>query len=161
MGMSSLLPGAMDSRSLDFDKPPAVQSTRRDKEGTKREAPTGHSGNTGGAYSQAAPDEEGGNGGNSSKAPVGSGGGGADTKPSRGIGPLPAFLDRTFAMVDESGSDGIVGWSSSGETFVIKRLDLFEEDVIPRFFNHRNLLSFVRQLNNHGEWRVCYLTLKS
>lgn len=69
------------------------------------------------------------------------------------VGPLPAFLDRTFAMVDEASSDSIVGWSTNGDTFVIKRLDLFEEEVIPRFFNHRNLLSFVRQLNNHGEER--------
>ena len=67
------------------------------------------------------------------------------------VRPLPAFLDRTFAMVDEASSNGIVGWSTNGDTFVIRRLDLFEEEVIPRFFNHRNLLSFVRQLNNHGE----------
>lgn len=69
----------------------------------------------------------------------------------RAIGPVPAFLDRTYAMVDEKGSDEIVSWGSLGDTFVIKRLDLFEEEVIPRFFNHRNLFSFVRQLNNHGE----------
>ncbi|CAN0481835.1 unnamed protein product [Laminaria digitata] len=73
-----------------------------------------------------------------------------EAKPAS-VGPLPAFLDRTFAMVDEADSDCIVGWSANGDTFVIKRLDLFEEEVIPRFFNHRNLLSFVRQLNNHGE----------
>lgn len=69
----------------------------------------------------------------------------------KSVGPLPAFLDRTFAMVDEQTSDDIVGWMAAGDTFVIKRLDLFEEEVIPRFFNHRNLFSFVRQLNNHGE----------
>lgn len=73
-----------------------------------------------------------------------------EAKPAS-VRPLPAFLDRTFAMVDEASSDSIVGWSPAGDTFVIKRLDLFEEEVIPRFFNHRNLLSFVRQLNNHGE----------
>lgn len=82
-------------------------------------------------------------------------GGGAESEGEvrpASVGPLPAFLDRTFAMVDEASSDGIVGWSTNGDTFVIKRLDLFEEEVIPRFFNHRNLLSFVRQLNNHGEY---------
>lgn len=71
----------------------------------------------------------------------------------RDVGPLPAFLDRTFAMVDEASSDDVVGWAPNGDTFLIKRLDLFEEQVIPRFFNHRNLFSFVRQLNNHGEER--------
>lgn len=74
----------------------------------------------------------------------------AEQRP-RAIGPVPAFLDRTYAMVDEKGSDEIVSWGALGDTFVIKRLDLFEEEVIPRFFNHRNLFSFVRQLNNHGE----------
>ncbi|CAM9210818.1 unnamed protein product, partial [Sphacelaria rigidula] len=72
----------------------------------------------------------------------------------RPIGPVPAFLDRTYAMVDEKGSDEIVSWGALGDTFVIKRLDLFEEEVIPRFFNHRNLFSFVRQLNNHGFSKV-------
>ncbi|CAM9992162.1 unnamed protein product, partial [Scytosiphon promiscuus] len=75
-------------------------------------------------------------------------------EPEQSAGPLPAFVDRTLAMVDEPSSDAIVSWSKTGDTFVIKRLDLFEEEVIPRFFNHRNLLSFARQLNNHGFSRV-------
>lgn len=62
-----------------------------------------------------------------------------------------AFLATVFAMVDEPSSDSIVTWSEQGDSFVIKRLDLLEEQVIPRFFNHRDLLSFVVQLNNHGE----------
>lgn len=67
------------------------------------------------------------------------------------IGPVPAFLDRTYAMVDEKDSAETVAWGALGDTFVIKRLDVCEEEVIPRFFNHRNLFSFVRQLNNHGK----------
>lgn len=92
--------------------------------------------------------------GQEESVPTSSGQGAAtgDTQPKpRNVGPVPAFLDRTYAMVDEEDSAEIVGWGDSGDTFVIKRLDLFEEEVIPRFFNHRNLYSFVRQLNNHGE----------
>lgn len=99
-------------------------------------------------------------------APVsgqGSTGGDSQAKP-RNVGPVPAFLDRTYAMVDEEDSAEIVGWGVSGDTFVIKRLDLFEEEVIPRFFNHRNLYSFVRQLNNHGElgqfpWKALFVVI--
>ncbi|CAM9504066.1 unnamed protein product [Choristocarpus tenellus] len=76
--------------------------------------------------------------------------GGGHSVPS---GPLPAFLDRTFDMVDK-GSEDIVSWSTSGTSFVIKRVDLFEEEVIPRFFNHKNLFSFVRQLNFYGFSKV-------
>lgn len=71
--------------------------------------------------------------------------------PAKRIGPVAAFLERTFKMVDEASSNGIVTWSATGDSFIIKRVDLFEKEVIPRFFNHSNLLSFVRQLNNHGE----------
>lgn len=77
-----------------------------------------------------------------------------ETARRRNVGPVPVFLDRTYAMVDEKSSAEIVAWGALGDTFVIKRLDLFEEEVIPRFFNHRNLFSFVRQLNNHGEYRM-------
>ncbi|CAM9244087.1 unnamed protein product, partial [Discosporangium mesarthrocarpum] len=68
-------------------------------------------------------------------------------------GPLPAFLDRTYDMVDK-GSDEIVCWSSTGTSFLIKRVELFEEEVIPKFFNHKNLFSFVRQLNFYGFSKV-------
>lgn len=70
--------------------------------------------------------------------------------------PAPPFVEKTYRIV-EFESDDIVSWwrqESTGEdSFVIKRVDLFQEQVLPRFFNHRNYSSFLRQLNNYGELR--------
>lgn len=74
-----------------------------------------------------------------------------------GPSPAPPFVEKTYAIVNGE-PDDIVSWSrqeDGGDTFVIKRVDLFEEHVLPRFFNHRNYSSFLRQLNNYGEVARC------
>lgn len=65
------------------------------------------------------------------------------------VAPPPVFLDRTYTMVDTS-PDDVVSWSENGDSFIIKKVDAFEA-MLPAFFNHRNFLSFVRQLNLYGE----------
>lgn len=69
------------------------------------------------------------------------------------LSPVAPFVSKAYAIVNGE-SDGIVAWwESDGEdTFVIKRVDVFQEQVLPRFFSHRNYSSFVRQLNNHGRY---------
>lgn len=63
--------------------------------------------------------------------------------------PPPVFLDRAYTMVD-AGPDDVVSWSESGDSFIIKKIDVFEARL-PAYFNHRNFLSFVRQLKLYGE----------
>lgn len=67
------------------------------------------------------------------------------------LSPVAPFVSKAYAIVNGE-ADGIVSWwESDGEdTFVIKRVDVFQEQVLPRFFSHKNYSSFVRQLNNHG-----------
>lgn len=67
------------------------------------------------------------------------------------LSPVAPFVSKAYAIVNGE-SDGVVSWwESDGEdTFVIKRVDVFQEQVLPRFFSHKNYSSFVRQLNNHG-----------
>lgn len=60
----------------------------------------------------------------------------------------PLFLQKTFQMVDTCSPD-VVGWSTAGDTFIVKVLDQFCE-LLPQFFKHRNFRSFVRQLNFYG-----------
>eukprot|EP00752_Nemacystus_decipiens_P011167 g9921.t1 len=61
---------------------------------------------------------------------------------------VPAFLDRTFKMIEQV-PDDIVCWSRAGDSFIIKQVLPFEE-VLPAFFNHKKFMSFVRQLNFYG-----------
>lgn len=70
-----------------------------------------------------------------------------------GPSPVPPFADKTYAIVDGE-SDDIVSWAvdADGEdTFVIKESTIFQDRILPRYFNHSNYSSFTRQLNNYGE----------
>ncbi|KDO31084.1 hypothetical protein SPRG_19605 [Saprolegnia parasitica CBS 223.65] len=63
---------------------------------------------------------------------------------------LPAFLSKTFEIFSRSDFSHICGWNSAGDTIIIHDPDVFVKQVLPRFFKHRNLPSFVRQLNMYG-----------
>ena len=41
-------------------------------------------------------------------------------------------------------------WSPTGKEFIIKDIDKFEQIVLPRYFRHSKINSFVRQLNMYG-----------
>lgn len=56
-------------------------------------------------------------------------------------------------MVSTSNPD-IVSWCDQGTTFVIHDPDVFVDCVVPEFFKHNNLSSFVRQLNFYGFRKV-------
>jgi hypothetical protein len=61
---------------------------------------------------------------------------------------VPVFLQKSFQMVD-SAPVHIAAWSPNGDSFYIKDQDKFT-DLLPTFFKHRNMRSFVRQLNFYG-----------
>lgn len=66
--------------------------------------------------------------------------------------PIAPFVSKTYAIVNGESDEVVSWWQTGGEdTFVIKRVEVFQEQVLPRFFSHNNYSSFVRQLNNHGE----------
>lgn len=76
------------------------------------------------------------------------------------LGPVPVFLDRTYAIVDK-GSDDVVAWSESGDSFVIRKVETFAKMLLPTLFNHNNFESCVRQLNFYGEWAHVSLSILS
>ncbi|KAJ2557004.1 Heat shock transcription factor [Coemansia sp. RSA 1933] len=67
------------------------------------------------------------------------------------------FLNKLYSMVDDSASDDLIRWSEDGNSFVVTRHEEFAKDVLPRFFKHSNLSSFVRQLNMYGFHKVPHL----
>ncbi|CAJ1887632.1 unnamed protein product [Sphenostylis stenocarpa] len=64
--------------------------------------------------------------------------------------PVPAFLSKTFDLVEDPSLDPIISWASSGVSFVVWDPTLLAIHVLPRKFKHNNFSSFVRQLNTYG-----------
>lgn len=60
------------------------------------------------------------------------------------------FLITTFKMLQNSEYEDIVGWNSMGTSLVINNRARFIEEVLPVEFSHKNLSSFIRQLNLYG-----------
>lgn len=69
---------------------------------------------------------------------------------------VPSFLLKTYEIVDEPAYDDIVSWNKAGDAFIIFQTNEFCEKVLPLYFKHKNLSSFVRQLNMYGFHKTKY-----
>ncbi|KAJ4883977.1 Heat stress transcription factor A-8 [Raphanus sativus] len=75
-----------------------------------------------------------------------------DSSSSPSVAP---FLRKCYEMVDDSSTDSIISWSSNGDnSFVISDTTLFSTHLLPKYFKHSNLSSFIRQLNIYGFRKV-------
>ncbi|KAI5388851.1 heat stress transcription factor A-4c [Lathyrus oleraceus] len=63
---------------------------------------------------------------------------------------LPAFLSKTYMMVNDPTTNAIISWSSTNRSFIVWDKLEFSKDLLPRFFKHNNFSSFIRQLNTYG-----------
>ncbi|KAG2253557.1 hypothetical protein Bca4012_101265 [Brassica carinata] len=65
------------------------------------------------------------------------------------------FLRKCYEMVDDSSTDSIISWSTNGDnSFVISDTTVFSAQLLPKYFKHSNLSSFIRQLNIYGFRKV-------
>ncbi|EOY30411.1 hypothetical protein SCA6_011832 [Theobroma cacao] len=62
----------------------------------------------------------------------------------------PPFLRKTFEMVEDPETDPIVSWSVNRNSFIVWDSHKFSENLLPKYFKHKNFSSFIRQLNTYG-----------
>lgn len=56
-------------------------------------------------------------------------------------------------MISDSTSD-LIAWTRSGNSFLIKKQEVFTATVLSVYYKHKNFSSFVRQLNMYGFHKV-------
>ena len=60
------------------------------------------------------------------------------------------FLKNTYEILNNESLNSIIRWTEDGGSFVISDILNFTNSVLPSFFKHSNLSSFIRQLNMYG-----------
>ncbi|XP_048191339.1 heat shock factor protein 3-like [Perognathus longimembris pacificus] len=67
---------------------------------------------------------------------------------------VPSFLLKLWTIVDDSAFENVIRWTKSGLSFQIVDEKSFVEQVLPKYFKHSNISSFVRQLHMYGFRKV-------
>jgi heat shock transcription factor 1 len=66
---------------------------------------------------------------------------------SKSPGTIPAFLLKTYEILENPAYSEIISWNKEGNAFIVKKINDFSEKILPKYFKHNNFASFVRQLN--------------
>nr|QPA35680.1 heat shock factor 1 [Eleginops maclovinus] len=74
-----------------------------------------------------------------------------------GAGNVPAFLTKLWTLVEDPDTDPLICWSLSGTSFHVFDQGRFSKEVLPKFFKHNNMASFIRQLNMYGFRKVVHI----
>ncbi|XP_024154173.1 heat shock factor protein 1 isoform X1 [Oryzias melastigma] len=72
-------------------------------------------------------------------------------------GNVPAFLTKLWTLVEDPETDHLICWSLNGTSFHVFDQGRFSKEVLPKFFKHNNMASFIRQLNMYGFRKVVHI----
>jgi len=64
------------------------------------------------------------------------------------------FVATLWNIVNSSAHKDVCSWTAAGDALLIKKIPEFICQVLPQFFNHGNLQSFVRQLNMYDFHKI-------
>lgn len=71
-----------------------------------------------------------------------------------GANNVPAFLVKLWKLVEDEKCNDLISWSTNGQSFIIHNQTQFAKELLPLYFKHNNMASFVRQLNMYGFRKV-------
>ncbi|CAG5121263.1 unnamed protein product [Candidula unifasciata] len=72
-------------------------------------------------------------------------------------GSVPAFLIKLWTLVEDPSTDELIHWDSSGTSFHVYDQQRFSREILPLYFKHNNIASFIRQLNMYGFRKVTHI----
>jgi hypothetical protein len=61
----------------------------------------------------------------------------------------PNFVHNLYKMLQLETGKGVLSWTEDGKRFEVLEMASFEKLILPKYFKHSNIKSFVRQLNIH------------
>uniref|UniRef100_A0A8C8VG62 Heat shock transcription factor 2 n=1 Tax=Pelusios castaneus TaxID=367368 RepID=A0A8C8VG62_9SAUR len=70
---------------------------------------------------------------------------------------VPAFLSKLWALLGEAPGSQLITWSQNGQSFLVLDEQRFAKEILPKYFKHNNMASFVRQLNMYGFRKVVHV----
>ncbi|XP_032830357.2 heat shock factor protein 1 isoform X1 [Petromyzon marinus] len=82
------------------------------------------------------------------------GGPGSSGSGGSGSSSVPAFLSKLWTLVEDPDTNELICWSPNGLSFHVFDQGHFAKEVLPKYFKHNNMASFVRQLNMYGFRKV-------
>jgi hypothetical protein len=61
-----------------------------------------------------------------------------------------SFLSKLYDILNNHNYNNVISWDKDGKKVVISDVVKLCKDILPKFYKHRNLSSFIRQLNLYG-----------
>ncbi|XP_044268714.1 heat shock factor protein 2-like [Tribolium madens] len=68
---------------------------------------------------------------------------------------VSTFVLKLWKMLNHQEATNVMSWSKSGNSFIIQNQALFITKLLPLYFKHNNMGSFIRQLNLYDFHKIC------